>query len=84
MCYKTEGCIVFTWTKPDFSSCPKSCWLKKEIKDRKITEKVISGFGPTISDKGSELSSKTKIFPDVSRIYKILKDQLNKGETVLV
>ena len=43
-----------------------------------------SGFGPTIPDKGSELSTKTKIFPDVSRIYKILKDQLNKGETVLV
>ena len=84
MCYKTEGCIAFTWTKPDFSYCPKGCWLKKEIKDRKITEKVISGFGPTIPDKGSELSTKTKIFPDVSRIYKILKDQLNKGEKVLV
>ena len=41
-------------------------------------------IGTISPDKGSELSTKTKIFPDVSRIYKILKDQLNKGAIVLV
>ena len=38
------SCIGFSWHSPQHDYCPKSCWLKSKMENRRFESNVISGF----------------------------------------